>query len=516
MSYYQRYRPQQFSDLLGQDHVKTVLTEALKSDRLAHAYLFCGTRGTGKTSTARLLAKTINCQARLKKAELTEPCNVCEFCVTITAGNCMDVIEIDAASNRGIDEIRQLQEQVRFRPQQTVRKIFIIDEVHMLTKEAFNALLKTLEEPPQYLVFILATTEAHKLPATVISRCQRFDFQTPDAAVLSTYLSRVAEQETIKVESDALQQIVQLAGGSFRDASTILEQLASAGEPVSLEVVRQRLGLPEEEILVRYLNALASHSDPELSSDLVNYFDRGGSASAFIDLCFSLLERQVKDGAGPTQASLVLGALVRVKYQMRYSPLGSLPILAGLGTRSGMVAAASTSTLQPAVRTVSNSPKTDNISDKSEAKMSLSPSAEVSTSTVKADPETTVAEPPVIITEIPADTETVSIQVAEQVPPAELPEGELSDKWQVVLDKLLAENHSSLLSILRTAKPLKWESPELHIGVQFKFHGDQLVRQKNRDILETLFGQVLGGPVKICTEVMPVNDLAAVAEELSI
>lgn len=509
MSYYHTYRPQQFNQLLGQDHVRAILTEALKTDRLAHAYLFCGTRGTGKTSTARLLAKAINCIGEMREG--VEPCNACEICLAVTQGNCLDVIEIDAASNRGIDEIRQLQEQSRFQPQQAKRKIFIIDEVHMLTKEAFNALLKTLEEPPAHLLFVLATTEAHKLPATIISRCQRFDFQTPDTEVLGQYLERMVTAEKVAVEPSALARIAELAKGAFRDAATILEQLVAAagGKQLTQEHVSTVLGLPDQTLVDAYLMTLSGQPVSSLYEQLVRYFEQGKSPAAFIDSAFQRLEQFVgRADNGLGRPAEVLATLVKAKSQMRLSPIASLPILTSIASPTTSIASLPTvsTSVAAAPSGASVHKTTDKVSERNEASKAVASSETVAVPVV-AEAVTVVAA--AVVAQSP---ETVAVTVAEQVPPTDLPQGELSDKWKQALAKLLENSQSSLVSILRTAQPLGWEQPSLRIGVQFKFHADQLTKQKNRDILEATFAEVLGAPVRLDPEVVPVADMATVAE----
>ena len=238
---YRKWRSRTFEDIVAQDHVTHTLANALHSGRIAHAYLFTGPRGTGKTSTARLLAKAANC---LGPEDGPRPCNQCPICQAVDEGRLIDLIEIDAASNRGIDEIRDLREKVNFRPNEARYKVYVIDEVHMLTNEAFNALLKTLEEPPGHVIFVLATTEPHKIPATVLSRCQRFDFRRIPAADIVGRLRYIAEQEGILVKDDALAFIARQATGSLRDAISLLDQLVAYGEEtVSVEQVQQILGL---------------------------------------------------------------------------------------------------------------------------------------------------------------------------------------------------------------------------------------------------------------------------------
>jgi len=241
---YRKWRPRTFDEVAGQEHVTATLKNALASNRVAHAYLFAGPRGTGKTTTGRLLGKALNCRNRSGG----EPCNACESCEAFLSGRAIDLIELDAASNRGIDEIRSLRDKVAFAPGAGDYKVYLIDEVHMLTEAAFNALLKTLEEPPPHAVFILATTEPHKLPATIASRCQRFDFRRAPLAAMVKNLERICEGEGIRCEPQALELIARAATGSHRDAVNLLDQLATSyGSDLTLEHVRSGLGLIGDE-----------------------------------------------------------------------------------------------------------------------------------------------------------------------------------------------------------------------------------------------------------------------------
>ena len=238
--YYRKWRPGTFSDLAGQEHVGNTLRQAVTQGRVSHSYLFCGTRGSGKTTTARVLAKAVNCL----NPQQGDPCDQCAICVSINEGRNLDIIELDAASNRGVEEIREIRDKVHFQPAQNRRKVYIIDEAHMLTREASNAFLKTLEEPPEHVIFILCTTEADRLLPTILSRCQRYDFRRLPGQTIYDRLAYITDQEAIAIHPDALRMIARNAGGSMRDALNILEQLAvSSDGDITLRHVEESLGL---------------------------------------------------------------------------------------------------------------------------------------------------------------------------------------------------------------------------------------------------------------------------------
>lgn len=257
MSYtalYRKWRPKTFDDVIGQEHIVRTLKNQIESNRIAHAYLFCGTRGTGKTSTAKIFAKTVNCQNVIEG----EPCNTCELCTEFGQGGGMNVIEIDAASNNGVENIREIREEVKYTPTKGRYKVYIIDEVHMLSTSAFNALLKTLEEPPPHIIFILATTDPQKIPATVLSRCQRFDFRRISIAEMTRKLYTYMEAENINIEERALAYIAGIADGSMRDALSILDQCISfyLGEEITIEKVFQVVGAVDTQVYYDMTKAL--------------------------------------------------------------------------------------------------------------------------------------------------------------------------------------------------------------------------------------------------------------------
>ncbi|MBE0430540.1 MAG: DNA polymerase III subunit gamma/tau [Dehalococcoidia bacterium] len=270
--FYRKWRPQTLSEVLGQEAVTQTLRHAVESGKVAHAYLFCGPRGTGKTSMARILAKSVNCPNQTNG----EPCNACDICRSITEGRALDVIEIDAASNRGIDEIRSLREKASYAPSLTRYKVYIVDEVHMLTEAACNALLKTLEEPPGHVIFILATTEAHKMIATIVSRCQRFSFRRLGQTEITDKLKLICEKEGVRIEPDALTLIARAATGSLRDAENLLQQMiAFHGNRIELDQVQAELGMGRDP-RVRQLARCVVNRDVAAGLRVINSLNTDG------------------------------------------------------------------------------------------------------------------------------------------------------------------------------------------------------------------------------------------------
>jgi len=304
-----RWRPQKFGEVVGQEHVTRTLTNAIRAGRLAHAFLFCGPRGVGKTTTARILAKCLNCETAAD-GPVPDPCDRCESCREIVRGVSLDVLEIDGASNRGIDEIRDLRENVRYAPSSGRAKVYIIDEVHMLTKEAFNALLKTLEEPPPSVYFVFATTEAHRVPATIRSRCQRFDFHRVSTADIVETLRRLAKKEKIEVEPEAFAELARHADGGLRDAESLLDQAASVGDgKVTLAGLRELLGEAEDEAVLSIVDAIVRADAGEAFSKLAELLDRGmDPGRVALGLTQALRDLLVVQTAADRSAALGVGA----------------------------------------------------------------------------------------------------------------------------------------------------------------------------------------------------------------
>lgn len=344
---YRRYRSQTFDELIGQEHIVQTLRNALAEGRLAHAYLFTGPRGVGKTSMARLLAKAVNCAAELAQ----RPCGVCAMCQAIAEGSAVDVIEMDAASHTSVEDAREIIERVQFRPTTGSYKVYIIDEVHMLSTAAFNALLKTLEEPPGHAIFVLATTEVHKVPATILSRCQRFTFNRHSIASISEHLNAIAAQESFTLEAGVPETIARASTGSMRDALSLLDQLmAYGGALISLEQVRGLLGATESQELRHLIDALIATDLAAALHVLAEVAERGADMRQFTrDLVEQLRALLLLKASGDSSlldmsddelehiksqtSSADLGALLRwtrlfgeLDQQLRTSPYGQLPL----------------------------------------------------------------------------------------------------------------------------------------------------------------------------------------------
>lgn len=314
---YRKYRPQNFNEVIGQEHVTTTLKNAISVERIAHAYLFCGPKGSGKTTVARLLAKAINCEDKSSP----EPCNKCSSCKDINENRAMDIVEVDAASHRGIDEIRELREGVRFSPSKSKYKVFILDEAHQLTSGAANAFLKILEEAPSHAIFILATTEPQKMIPTIISRCQRFDFQKISVLEITEKLKKIVKKEKVKVDKEVLSMIASSAGGSMRDAESILSQVlafAPEGGEVKKEDVKSFLGVIEREVVGDFIDFLLRDEPIKALEMLEKIFSQGTSPENFHNnLMYYIREMMVlkiMSGTGDKNDSKSLTSSLLIKF----------------------------------------------------------------------------------------------------------------------------------------------------------------------------------------------------------
>lgn len=356
LALYRKYRPKRLGDLIGEEHIVEILKNAARNDKLAHAYLFYGPRGTGKTSTARLIAKIANCEIRSTDQKFRaegEPCNKCRPCQEIDAGRGLDIMEIDAASNRGIDDIRNLKENINLSPTSYRYKVFIIDEVHQLTKDAFNALLKTLEEPPAHAIFILATTEYEKVPATIMSRTQRFHFKKLPIEAIIKKLHGIIKAEKMRVTDEALELIAASAEGGLRDAESLLDQLTSLTDEVTLETVEKTIGKVGFKVVselaglilkgdlkasLDYLTSIADggYNVVDLNKELIHYLRRvltlkfdGNLEQVFKRELTQRESDQLKKHSQeikPEKHIPLLKSLIRAYSEMRYSPFAAIPL----------------------------------------------------------------------------------------------------------------------------------------------------------------------------------------------
>ncbi len=356
LAIYRKYRPKKLSDIVGQENITTIIKNGAAEGKLAHAYLFYGARGTGKTTIARILSKIANCQTRKEDPEFAkqgEPCNKCQACLAIDIGNALDVVEIDAASNRGIDEIRDLKENIKTLPSLYSHKVFIIDEVHMLTIQAFNALLKTLEEPPAHVIFILATTEYEKVPATIVSRTQRFHFRKLSLQEIVGKLEMILKEEKIKYSQEALEMIAYLADGGLRDAESLLDQIISMkGDEISVEHVEEVLGKVDFTKTIKMADTLIKkdlkkaleylyeinnqgYNLFQFNKDITEYLRRVLSLHLNPDLekLFDreLAQAEIKEIKGHAQIAdtekmiILIKSLIAAYSQMRYNPFPIVP-----------------------------------------------------------------------------------------------------------------------------------------------------------------------------------------------
>ena len=506
---YTRYRSQRFDALVGQDAAVRTLKNALSSDRVAHAYLFTGIRGTGKTSSARILAKAVNCLGLVDG----EPDNTCVNCVAINDGAATDLIEIDAASNRGVDEIRDLREKARYLPALLKRKVYIIDEAHQLTNEAFNALLKTLEEPPEHVLFILCTTESHKLPATIISRTQRFDFRRISEEDIAARLAWICQAETLEARPDGLALLAAMAQGSMRDAITMLDQMASAGvEAIDAATVRRQLGLVTQRELAGLL-AAASRGDAatalreldgmaaegadmrQLTANLAEMSRRAvllsiGAAlpaALGIEEAAATVMAEVVAGGGREFAARAFELAVGAGTEMRqtHDPrlLLELTLLKLSTGASALPSASAAAPPAPAADVVSSGPVAP-----SPARAPAPPAQVAAAAPTPAPTAASSGQPP-------AATSATS-------PPAEL--AEVRSRWPVLLDTLRGSAPATRLrALLSDAAPLAVEDDLLTIGFRFAMLSEKAQEPLHRAELEKALSQVYGRNFRLGFRVQP-------------
>ncbi|MDO8581337.1 MAG: DNA polymerase III subunit gamma/tau [bacterium] len=474
-SIYRTYRPQKWADVVGQEGIVRTLTNEIAHESLVHAYLFTGTRGVGKTTTARLLAKTVNCEKR-KKGEV-EPCNACKACTSITDGRSLDVMEVDAASHTGVDNVREnIIAASHVASLERKMKVFIIDEVHMLSTAAFNALLKTLEEPSANVLFILATTDIDKVPETIISRCQRFDFRRVTATDIKKRLAHIARSEGVDVQSEVLESIVRAGEGSIRDAESILGQLLGLGKKhITTEDAARMLPQGDSARAESFIVELLQHNTVPALKSIEDFIDCGGDTKVFLHDCIRVVRRMLVDTVNTNVSSDSIVQLMRHLLRARTDaeivepPELALELLiAEYAVPDG-------------------------------AKKSTSPVVEKKNA-VPEEMQASITKP----LRQPADGGVVTGQEKKEVQSIENESLSLvlvNERWSHVLTAAKKYNHSLAL-ILKVATPVSVEARTLTLGFRYSFHADRLEDHTTKKLAHRIFEEVFAVPLVIRTAVV--------------
>jgi DNA polymerase-3 subunit gamma/tau len=524
-----KWRPQTFADMVGQEHITRTLQNAITADRVAHAYIFAGPRGVGKTTTARIFAKALNC----RNLKGTEPCNTCDLCEEVNQGSAMDVIEIDAASFNRVEDIRNLQEQVGTYPAKAKYKVYIFDEAHRITRAAFDAFLKTLEEPPAHVIFILASTEIHQFPPTVQSRCQRFEFRAMNLDTLIKQLRRISDSEKIEVDDKALYQIARSAGGSMRDAQRTLDQLvAFSGRKITTDDIRIVLGTIEGEVYLNFLQA-AAREDAGAALDIVRQVLESGkdldhfysgllesyrhlavakaypaAAAKLIPLAAEEIERLIEIAKECDDAYVLsaLRLLIEQEWAARRSSLPQIVLetltlelcrlkqltnVSALLSQSGKTSLPSAA---PAARTFSQSPAPPMTAPSKPQTISApAQSSQGTASPSPAKPSQGPAPAPVM------DSEPVLAvdEIEDPIEAEKNPElAKLKSQWREFLESVSAQK-KSLQAVLIDTRPKSLDEGTLVLLCKGPFHQEQLSKAENKTLVEQILKDLLGGPITL-------------------
>jgi DNA polymerase III subunit gamma/tau len=481
---YRKWRPHLWEQVVGQEHIIHTLRNAIRSGHIGHAYLFAGPRGTGKTTTARLLAKAVNC---LAEDPNERPCDHCVYCQAVNEGRFLDLIEIDAASNTSVDDIRDLRDKINFSPSQGKYKVYIIDEVHMLSTAAFNALLKTLEEPPAHAIFILATTEVHKIPATVLSRCQRHDFRRIPVIEIVKQMQKMAHEEGIDIDTDALTMIARQATGAMRDAISLLDQLASTGEKITLASAQTVLGTATNQVVIELVNALAARNPGDGLELIHSALDNGTDARQFARQVVEYLRSLLLIRLGNT---VQVDATGEVRAQMTkqaaaFEPaklLGTIRLFNNAATdaRSGWypglfleLALAEACEEEP-IRVEAPAGIT---------KQAVNSPVEAASSTVV--PPTAAEE------NTPSMAGTNAVALKGAVPDAGLTLDEIRQNWRRIRDKL-KQSSKPAEALLNSSKPLAVKNGVLILGFATEVLKSKMDTRENLELTCRTIAQVVG------------------------
>jgi len=518
MTLYRKYRPQKFADVVGQSHVVETLSNAIRHSKTASAYLFTGERGTGKTTLARLFAKSVNCDGR---GEGAESCGSCAHCLAFAEGKALDIVEIDAASHTGVDNIRELRETIFFPPTLGSKKIYIVDEAHMLSSGAWNALLKTLEEPPAHVVFIFATTEFHKIPETILSRCQRFDFSKLPESLIAEKLVSIARSEGVDIEPDAIHMIASAAEGGMRDAESLLSQVISLEDThITMEEVARILGISETKTLWDFAESLANRDIEAVFSVICSIAEKGYDRRVFVDslitffrsLVFLRLESKGNMGEGNTSQELrtlaerfsfpdlarILDLLHGARKEIRFASIPELPLeiaviafLAPDGNISEVLPASSSSQKPSAVkseRKIQPVGVKDVRKEKSEdVEKIITPKVEKRGESKK----TSVSEMKMPETQAGNDEKEEELSLVESVSFRRIEE-----KWAAFLEEI-HRTSASLALAFSGSLPREISGDRLSVALRHGIHKDKLEKNENRLTAENTLATILGAPVRL-------------------
>ncbi len=528
ISLYRKWRPQTFQELIGQDHITTTLTNAIRTNRIAHAYVFTGPRGTGKTTTARIFAKAISCT---NDDEERRPCNVCEICVSINEDRNLDLIEIDAASNNGVDNVRDLRERVGFSPSQSRYKVYILDEAHMLSSGAFNALLKTLEEPPAHAIFVLATTEVDKLPGTVLSRCQRFDFRFVSFRLIREQLAKIAAAEGAQIEPGALDLFARQASGSLRDGISLLDQMIAYGngrvtlkqaQTILGSVASQSVGALTNFIIARDVGSglnlinqtIADGADPrQFLREMLEYLRgllllRASPDGQMLNLPAETIAEMKTQGAALPIAELlsVIKNFTQAANQLRNAPQPQLPIevafvestLRGAGDatseshQDSETAKVNAPAAQPAPARTQPQPRPAPVKPAAPQRAGHPSSSQPSSAAAVRPGATKPAARP----SSPAPSKSQSTSAAGN------PQFDaLQQQWNDVLAAIKPKNRS-LEAILKSGRLIALEERIVVLGFPYQFHKDKIEEPRSKQLLEEVLSEMLNKPMRVRCELV--------------